>query len=45
MKSVGEVVSDSKIVEKILLSLPPKFDGMVSIIEDTKGWLDMLKNP
>ena len=45
MKVVGEKVSDSKIAEKIFLSLPPKFDGMVSIIEETKGWLDMLKNP
>ena len=32
----GEVVTDKKIVEKILISLPEKYDAMVSIIEETK---------
>ena len=36
MKSVGEVVSDSKIVGKIFLTLPPIFDSITSIIEETK---------
>ena len=36
MKTFGEEISDSRIVEKILVSLPPKFDSMVSIIEETK---------
>lgn len=36
MKTFGEEISDSRIVEKILVSLPPKFDPMVSIIEEAK---------
>ena len=36
MKTFGEVISDDRIVEKVLVSLPPKFDPMVSIIEETK---------
>lgn len=36
MKTFGEDINDSRIVEKILISLPPKFDPMVSIIEETK---------
>ncbi|XP_071913903.1 uncharacterized protein [Coffea arabica] len=36
MKTFGEEISDSRIVEKILVSLPPKFDPTVSIIEEPK---------
>ena len=36
MKTFGEQISDSRIVEKVLVSLPQKFDSMVSIIEETK---------
>ncbi|KAL3534239.1 hypothetical protein ACH5RR_002700 [Cinchona calisaya] len=36
MKIFGEQISDSGIVEKVLVSLPPKFDSMVSIIEEIK---------
>ncbi|XP_074289437.1 uncharacterized protein LOC141614589 [Silene latifolia] len=36
MRGLGEVVEDSRVVEKILASLPPKYDYMVSIIEETK---------
>uniref|UniRef100_A0A5B7B4M6 Retrovirus-related Pol polyprotein from transposon TNT 1-94 n=1 Tax=Davidia involucrata TaxID=16924 RepID=A0A5B7B4M6_DAVIN len=36
MKTYGETLSDQKIVEKILISLPEKFNPIVSIIEETK---------
>lgn len=36
MKSYGEVISDEKIVKKILLSLTEKYDDIVAIIEETK---------
>ena len=36
MKAYGEDLSDHKVVEKILISLPAKFDPKVSTIEDTK---------
>ncbi|XP_038971188.1 uncharacterized protein LOC120104336 [Phoenix dactylifera] len=36
MKIYGEEMSDRKLVEKILISLPEKFDPMVAVIEETK---------
>ncbi|PON49260.1 hypothetical protein PanWU01x14_231350, partial [Parasponia andersonii] len=36
MKIYGEDVPDKKIVDKILISLPEKFDSKVSVIEETK---------
>ena len=36
MALYGEMVTDKKIVEKILISLTDKYDAMVSIIEETK---------
>ncbi|KAL6332788.1 hypothetical protein AAG906_015050 [Vitis piasezkii] len=36
MKSYGEKISDKRIVEKLLISLPDKFDPIVAVIEETK---------
>ena len=36
MKSYGEEISDKRIVEKLLISLPSKFDPIVAVIEETK---------
>ncbi|KAK2976087.1 hypothetical protein RJ640_009519 [Escallonia rubra] len=36
MKTHGEDISDQRIVEKILISLPKKFDPIVAVIEETK---------
>ncbi|KAK2981144.1 hypothetical protein RJ640_028510 [Escallonia rubra] len=36
MKTHGEDISDRRIVEKILISLPEKFDPIVAVIEETK---------
>ncbi|KAA8549912.1 hypothetical protein F0562_001596 [Nyssa sinensis] len=36
MKTYGEDISDSRIVEKILISLPEKFDAIVAVVEKTK---------
>ena len=36
MKSFGERISDQKIVEKISISLPEKYDDLVAIIEEIK---------
>ena len=36
MKSYGEEISDKRIVEKLLISLPNKFDPIVAVIEETK---------
>ncbi|CAN6703120.1 unnamed protein product [Malus baccata var. baccata] len=36
MKSNGEILSDERIVQKYLISLPRKYDNIVSIIEETK---------
>ncbi|KAG6503330.1 hypothetical protein ZIOFF_035641 [Zingiber officinale] len=36
LKSCGEVVSDRKIMEKILRSLPQKFEHVVTVIEEMK---------
>ena len=36
MKSYGEEISDKRIVEKLLISLPNKFDPIVVVIEETK---------
>ena len=36
MKSYGETLSDERIVQKYLISLPRKYDNIVSIIEETK---------
>ncbi|KAK2974156.1 hypothetical protein RJ640_021447 [Escallonia rubra] len=36
MKTHGEDISDQRIVEKILISLPEKFDHIVAVIEETK---------
>ncbi|RVW55367.1 Retrovirus-related Pol polyprotein from transposon TNT 1-94 [Vitis vinifera] len=36
MKSYGEEISDKRIVEKLLISLPNKFDPIVAMIEEIK---------
>lgn len=36
MKTYSEEISDGRIVEKILISLPEKFDSIVAVIEETK---------
>ncbi|KAK2993910.1 hypothetical protein RJ640_012784 [Escallonia rubra] len=36
MKTHGEDISDQRIVEKTLISLPKKFDPIVAVIEETK---------
>ncbi|KAK3025199.1 hypothetical protein RJ639_043536 [Escallonia herrerae] len=36
MKTHGEDISDRRIVEKTLISLPEKFDPIVAVIEETK---------
>ncbi|XP_050136616.1 uncharacterized protein LOC126612250 [Malus sylvestris] len=36
MKSYGEILSDERIVQKYLISLPRNYDNIVSIIEETK---------
>ncbi|TXG70553.1 hypothetical protein EZV62_005488 [Acer yangbiense] len=36
MKTYGEEIFDKKIVEKLLITLPAKFDPVVTIIEETK---------
>lgn len=36
IKAFGEDIEDNRIVGKILVRLPPKFDHMVSIIEKIK---------
>ena len=36
MKTYGEEMSDKKIVEKIMISLPEKFETMVVVVEKTK---------
>jgi len=36
MKSYGEDISDIRVVEKILKSLPPRFNSLVVAIEETK---------
>lgn len=36
IRSYGEDLKDKKIVEKILKSLPAKFDGVVVAIEESK---------
>ncbi|KAA8526403.1 hypothetical protein F0562_008394 [Nyssa sinensis] len=36
MKTYGEDISDARIVEKILISLPEKFDAIVAVVEETK---------
>ncbi|XP_070662306.1 uncharacterized protein [Malus domestica] len=36
MKSYGEILSDERIVQKYLISLPRKYDNIVSIIKETK---------
>jgi hypothetical protein len=36
IKSRGESIEDKKIVEKVLRSLPPKFDTLVVTLEESK---------
>ncbi|KAL5727667.1 hypothetical protein ACHQM5_000836 [Ranunculus cassubicifolius] len=36
MKTYGETISSQRIVEKILISLPEKYDPVVAVIEQTK---------
>ncbi|RVW80415.1 Retrovirus-related Pol polyprotein from transposon TNT 1-94 [Vitis vinifera] len=36
MKSYGEEISDKRIVEKLLITLPDKFNPIVAVIEETK---------
>ncbi len=41
MKGLGEVIEESKVVEKVLRSLPTRFDSKVLAIEEIKD-LDTL---
>ena len=41
MRGLGEVIEESKVVEKVLRSLPTRFDSKVSAIEEIKD-LDTL---
>ncbi|KAK3023450.1 hypothetical protein RJ639_042662 [Escallonia herrerae] len=41
MKSLGEDISNKRIVEKVLISLPEKFDPKVAIIEETKDIFEL----
>lgn len=36
IKSHGETIEDRKVVEKVLMSLPPKFDTLVVALEERK---------
>ena len=36
IKSHGEIIEDKKVVEKVLRSLPPKFDTLVVTLEEGK---------
>jgi hypothetical protein len=36
IKSHGEIIEDIKVVEKVLRSLPPKFDTLVVTLEEGK---------
>ena len=36
MKSYGEEISDKRIVEKLFIRLPNKYDPMVVLVEETK---------
>ena len=36
IKSHGETIEDRKIVEKVLMSLPPKFDTLVVTLKENK---------
>jgi hypothetical protein len=36
IKSLGETIEDRKIVEKVLRSIPPKFDTLVVTLEENK---------
>ncbi|CAN6718679.1 unnamed protein product [Malus baccata var. baccata] len=38
MKSYGEDLSNQRIVQKLLISLPKTYDSIASVIENTKGW-------
>ncbi|KAA8539239.1 hypothetical protein F0562_025931 [Nyssa sinensis] len=44
MKTYEEDISDARIVEKILISLPEKFDAIVAVVEETKD-ISKLKKP
>jgi hypothetical protein len=37
IKSHGETIEEIKVVEKVLRSLPPKFDNLVVTLEERKG--------
>ncbi|XP_051115214.1 uncharacterized protein LOC127240534 [Andrographis paniculata] len=41
MRSLGEEIRDSRVVEKILVSLPPSYDSMVIVVEETKDILSL----
>ena len=40
IRSLGEELSKHKVVEKVLRSLPPKFDHVVSTIEESKDFIE-----
>jgi len=41
MKSCGEDISNRRVIEKMLISLPEKFDPIVTIIEETKDLFNL----
>ena len=44
MKALGESIPEGIIVQKILRSLPPRFNPKVSAIEDTANWETLTMN-
>ena len=36
MRNMGEIITDTTLVEKVLISLTPKFESKVSAIEEKK---------
>jgi len=42
LKALGEIIEERIVVQKVLRSLPDRFDSKISVIEEMKG-LDTLK--
>ena len=42
IKSHGKIIKDRKVVEKVLRSLPPKFDTLVVTLEENKTSINLV---